>query len=38
QSAAILLSVSENIHSQLQNAESKIQNEVGKLTNLVSLI
>ncbi|GKD04359.1 meiosis-specific protein ASY3, partial [Tanacetum coccineum] len=34
QSAAILLSVSENIHSQLQNAESKIQNEVGKLTSL----
>ncbi|GKB32740.1 meiosis-specific protein ASY3 [Tanacetum coccineum] len=34
QSAAILLSVSENKHSQLQNAESKIQNEVGKQTNL----
>ncbi|KAI3805859.1 hypothetical protein L1987_21746 [Smallanthus sonchifolius] len=34
QSAAILLSVSKNIQSQLQNAESKIQNEVGKLTNL----
>lgn len=34
QSAEILLSVSKNIHSQLQNAESKIQNEVGKLTNL----
>lgn len=32
QSAEILLSVSKNIHSQLQNAESKIQNEVGKLT------
>ncbi|KAK9067748.1 hypothetical protein SSX86_011859 [Deinandra increscens subsp. villosa] len=34
QSAAILLSVSQNIQSQLQNAESKIQTEVGKLTNL----
>ncbi|XP_076941846.1 uncharacterized protein LOC143611535 [Bidens hawaiensis] len=34
QSAAILLSVSKNIQSQLQNAETKIQNEVGKLTNL----
>ncbi|XP_024980926.1 meiosis-specific protein ASY3 [Cynara cardunculus var. scolymus] len=34
QSAEILLSVSKNIHWQLQNAESKIQNEVGKLTNL----
>ncbi|KAL8262250.1 hypothetical protein R6Q59_026299 [Mikania micrantha] len=34
QSAAILLSVSNNIQSQLQNAESMIQNEVGKLTNL----
>ncbi|XP_023760342.1 meiosis-specific protein ASY3 isoform X1 [Lactuca sativa] len=34
QSAEILLSVSMNIHLQLQNAESKIQNEVGKLTNL----
>ncbi|KAJ0699426.1 putative meiosis-specific protein ASY3 [Helianthus annuus] len=34
QSAAILLSVSNNIQSQLQNAESKIQNDVGKLTNL----
>nr|XP_043636888.1 meiosis-specific protein ASY3 [Erigeron canadensis] len=34
QSAAILLSVSKNMHSQLQNAESKIQNEVGKLTDL----
>ncbi|XP_071713965.1 meiosis-specific protein ASY3-like [Rutidosis leptorrhynchoides] len=34
QSAAILLSVSENIHTQLQNAESKIQNDIGKLTSL----
>ncbi|KAJ9543135.1 hypothetical protein OSB04_022842 [Centaurea solstitialis] len=34
QSAEILLSVSKNIHTQLQDAESKIQNEVGKLTNL----
>ncbi|XP_071738389.1 meiosis-specific protein ASY3-like [Rutidosis leptorrhynchoides] len=34
QSAAILLSVSKNIHSQLQNAESKIQNDIGKLTSL----
>ncbi|KAC9547197.1 hypothetical protein E3N88_45648 [Mikania micrantha] len=34
QSAAILLSVSNNIQSQLQIAESMIQNEVGKLTNL----